>query len=140
MSGLKNLKGFSLYADATAAGYRPCKCCKPTSKHDIYLSLPIYSKKRYGDGIQTLIDACEANSYEYTQDGNKFTFETPVGIWRLDTARSPYRIQHINTAMSPNNRTTFHNQPRLFYSLTDVFSYVKRHDDHLIAASMSGTA
>ena len=55
MSGLKNLKGFSLYADATAAGYRPCKCCKPTSKHDIYLSLPIYSKKRYGDGIRRVI-------------------------------------------------------------------------------------
>ena len=140
MVGLTHLKGFSLYADATSAGYRPCKCCKPTSKHDINVSLPIYSKKRYGDGVQALIDACEAHAYEYKQDGSRFTFETPVGIWRLDTTRTPYRIQHINTAMNPNNRITFHNQPRLFYSLKDVFDYVKRHDDHLLAASMGGTA
>ena len=140
MSGLANLKGFSLYANAVAAGYRPCKCCKPTFKHDIYLSLPIYSKKRFGDGVQTLIDACEANSYKYRQDGNSFTFETPVGIWRLDILRTPYRIQHINTAMDPSNRIAFHNQPRLFHSLKDVFDYVKRHDDHILAVSMGGTA
>ena len=140
MVGLTHLKGFSLYADATSAGYRPCKCCKPTSKHDINVSLPIYSKKRYGDGVQALIDACESHAYEYKQDGSRFTFETPVGIWRLDTTRTPYRIQHINTAMNPNNRITFHNQPRLFYSLKDVFDYVKRHDDHLLAVSMGGTA
>jgi hypothetical protein len=102
--------------------------------------LPIYSKKRYGDGVQALIDACESHAYEYKQDGSRFTFETPVGIWRLDTTRTPYRIQHINTAMNPNNRITFHNQPRLFYSLKDVFDYVKRHDDHIMAAAMGGTA
>jgi methylphosphotriester-DNA--protein-cysteine methyltransferase len=140
MSGLTNLKGFSLYADAMAAGYRPCKCCKPTPKHDIYISLPIYSKKRYGDGVHALIEGCVANSYEYSQEGARFTFETPVGIWRIDTARAPYRLQHINTAMSPNNRTEFHSQPRIFHSLTDAFSYIKRHDDHIMMQPTSDPA
>ena len=140
MSGLTNLKGFSLHSDAMAAGYRPCKCCKPTPKHDIYLSLPIYSKKRFGEGVQVLIDACNANSYEYSQDGSQFMLETPVGIWKINTANSPYRLKHINTAMTPDNRTDFHSQPRIFHSLQDVFSYIKRHDDNILMHTMVGSA
>ena len=140
MSGLTNLRGFSLHSDAMVAGYRPCKCCKPTPKHDIYLSLPIYSKKRTEEGVQVLVDACKSNSYTYNQEGCHFTLETPVGIWRINTANTPYSLKHINTAMTPDNRTEFHRQPRIFHSLQDVFSYIKRHDDALLTHSMVGSA
>ena len=140
MSGLTNLNGFSQFSHAQSAGYRPCKCCKPTPKHDIHLSLPIYTKMRYGEDAQTLIDGCLANSYEYKQDGNQFTLETPVGIWKIDIAKKPYRMDHINTAINPDNRTSFHHQPRIFLSLKDAFFYIKRHDDCLITQATNGTA
>ena len=63
--------------------------------------------------------------------------------------RHPYDIsggEQQRTALAkvlltqPDNRITFHNQPRLFYSLKDVFDYVKRHDDHILAVPMGGTA
>ena len=140
MAGLTNLKGFSLYTEAMHAGYRPCRCCRPTPKHDIHLSLPIYSKKRYGDGVEVLVNACRVNAYEYIQEGSQFTLETPVGIWRINTSASPYRLHHINTAMTPENRTNFHRQPRLFYSLKDTFAYIKRHDDTLLMHATAGSA
>lgn len=140
MSGLTNLKGFSLYNEAMSSGYRPCKCCRPSPKHDIHVSLPIYSKRRFGEGIEVLVDACKENSYEYSQEGCQFTLETPVGIWRINTANSPYKLHHINTAMTPENRTNFHRQPRIFYSLKDTFVYIKRHDDTILMHSMVGSA
>lgn len=57
--------------------------------------------------------------------------ETEVGIWRINTASSPYRLDHINLTMTPDNRTEFHRQPRLFLSLRDAFYYIKRHDEGL---------
>lgn len=140
MAGLSNLRGFSLHSDAMAAGYRPCKCCKPTPKHDIHLSMPIYSRKRIGESVDMLVAACKANSYEYSQEGGQFTLETPVGIWKINTTNSPYRLHHINTAMTPDNRTNFHRQPRIFYSLQDTISYIKRHDDAIIMHSIVGSA
>lgn len=140
MSGLSNLKGFSLYGEAVSSGYRPCKCCRPSPKHNIHLSVPIYSKRRFGEGIEVLIEACKENSYEYTQEGCLFTIETPVGIWRINTAKTPYGLHHINRAMTPDNRTNFHKQPRIFYSLKDTFAYIKRHDDTILMHSMVGSA
>ena len=44
---------------------------------------------------------------------------------------TPYRLDHINLTKTPDNRTVFHRQPRLFLSLRDAFYYIKRHDDGL---------
>ena len=57
--------------------------------------------------------------------------ETDVGIWRVNMHNSPYRLDHINLTKTPDNRTVFHRQPRLFLSLRDAFYYIKRHDDGL---------
>lgn len=131
MSGLTNLRGFSLYSEAMSSGYRPCKCCRPTTKHDIHLSLPIYSRRRFGEGLEVLIEACKANSYKYNQEECQFILETPAGIWRINTTTAPYRVQHINKVKTPGNRKNFHHQPRIFHSFQDVFSYIKRHDEKL---------
>ena len=34
------------FQDAVFAGYTPCRHCKPTAKHDVTVSTPIYSRPR----------------------------------------------------------------------------------------------
>lgn len=140
LSGLTNLQGFSQYDEAIAKGYRPCKCCKPSKKHDANISLPIYSEERYGESRHVLTKNCDNNGYTYTDSGTTFTMETPVGIWKIFMNRKPYRLEHINLVSTPDNRTKFHEQPRIFHSLQDTFSYIKRHDLNLMAKSSKGTA
>ena len=131
LSGISNVEGFAWYKDATRAGYRPCKCCKPDPKHDVVVSLPIYSSERRGESASAIRVLCERFGYKYRTD-EKYTYvETEVGIWRIDTANTPYRLDHINLISTPDNRTNFHRQPRLFLSLRDVVYYIKRHDESL---------
>ncbi len=54
LHGISELQGFSLYNDATRAGYRPCRHCHPTPKQDITLSIPITSKRRKNESIEEL--------------------------------------------------------------------------------------
>ena len=131
LSGLPNVEGFARYDDARRFGYHPCKCCKPDPKYDIAVSLPIYSADRKGESARTLEDLCLRYGYGYWEDTGVSYVKSPVGIWKIGTNASPYRIDHINLVKTPDNRTDFHRQPRLFLSLRDVFYYIKRHDDHL---------
>ena len=131
LSGITNVEGFPWYKDATRAGYRPCKCCKPDPKYDVVVSLPIYSTKRYGETTCMLKNLCNRFGYKYWEDAGMSYMETEVGIWKVNTNTSPYRLDHINLAMDPDNRTDFHRQPRLFLSLRDAFYYIKRHDEGL---------
>lgn len=131
LSGITNVEGFAQYADATRAGYHPCKCCKPTEKYDVAVSLPIYSTKRYGESTNLLKNLCNQFGYRYWEDSGLSYMETDVGIWRVNMHNSPYRLDHINLTKTPDNRTVFHRQPRLFLSLRDAFYYIKRHDDGL---------
>lgn len=133
MSGLTGLKGFTRYSDATRAGFAPCKCCKPTPKMDSAVSIPMFSKKRENDSPDVLKDACTQNGYSFFYAAPFFTFETPVGIWRVKTDNKPYSLHHINLTMTPNNREDFHKQPKIFLSLIDAFSYIQRHDQALMA-------
>lgn len=131
VSNLKNLQGFSVFDDACRAGYRPCKHCKPSCKHDIVVSLPIYTVERSEASPNMLNDFCSQNGLMCREDGDLFYVETSVGIWRLDISKSPYRLEHINLLKTPDNRTRFHNQPRIFLSPLDAVYYIKRHDECL---------
>ena len=128
LSGLNNIKGFGMYHEANRAGYRPCKCCKPTSKHDILVSLPIYSTERFNESIDDLKKLSAQANIQYWEDSGLCYMKTNVGIWRVNTNHTPYRLEHINLIKTPHNRTEFHRQPRLFLSLADVIRYIKRHD------------
>ena len=127
--GLQNLDGFSLYADACKAGYRPCKRCKPTDKYDVKVFLPIYTKQR-DEYISEIVNLCSENSYECRTEDKMLYIKTNVSIWRLDMSQSPYRLAHINLTKS-KDKADFHEQGRLFLSMTDAFYYIKRHDDGL---------
>ena len=131
VSSLRNLRGFSTFRHAMNAGYRPCRHCRPNPKHDAEISLPIYSKQQTGDSVLRLTDACALAGYAAELQDDVLTIETPVGIWRLQTQNTPYRLEHINLVREAENRTKFHRQPRLFLSLLDVYHYIKRHDDTL---------
>lgn len=128
LSGLNNIRGFSMYYEANRAGYRPCKCCKPTAKHDILVSLPIYSTERVNESVGELKKLCLQSRIQYWEDSGLSYIKTAVGIWRVNTNHTPYRLEHINLLKNPNNHTEFHRQPRLFLSLADVVRYIKRHD------------
>ena len=78
-----------------------------------------------------LKNLCNRFGYKYWEDAGMSYMETEVGIWKVNTNASPYRLDHINLAMDPENRTEFHRQPRLFLSLRDAFYYIKRHDEGL---------
>lgn len=133
MKGLKGLKGFSKYSEAIRSGYTPCKCCKPTAKMDVAVSIPLSSKERDGESPVVLEDVCKKNGYAFSHNESLFTLETPVGIWRINISTKPYSIHHINLAMTPNNRSNFHRQPKMFLSLADAITYIQKHDEALIS-------
>ena len=137
LSGLPNMEGFPLYKDAVQAGYLPCKCCKPTEKHNAVISLPIRTARRYGESVDTLKRLCKRFGYPYAENSGLSYIETKVGIWRVDPIAAPYRLEHINRVVTPDNTTEFHRQPRLFLSLQDMFYYIKRHDEGLGANQSS---
>lgn len=130
-ANLKSIEGFSTYESACNAGYKPCRYCKPSDKHNVELSLPIYTTERKDESISALIDFCQANDYVYSENGEYIYVETRVGIWRMKPNKSPYKLEHINLVKTPNNREIFHQQPRLFLSMTDALYYIKRHDEAL---------
>ena len=131
ISNIQNLEGFSLYADACRAGYMPCKRCKPTDKHNITVSLPIYTRQREEETIGQVIRFCKQNGYDYSEENNFCYIKTGAGIWRLDISQSPYRLEHFNRIKQDEGQPQFHEQGKLFLSITDAVYYIKRHDDGL---------
>lgn len=128
LNKVSNIKGFALYEDAVQMGYRPCRQCKPTPKHNLELSFPFFSKERPGEHVGSIAALCSIVGYQYTELDGCFQIETPKGIWRVYTDSAPYRVEHINKRTTPGNTTEFHVQPRIFLSLIDVYLYIKRHD------------
>lgn len=128
LNGVSNIKGFSRYEEAVQMGYRPCRQCKPTPKHNLELSFPFFSKERPGEHVGSIKTLCNIVGYQCTELGGGLQIETPKGIWRVYTDSTPYRVEHINKRSTPGNTTEFHVQPRIFLSLTDVYMYIKRHD------------
>ena len=129
LDSLSNLKGFGRYEDAVRAGYRPCRQCKPTPKHNMEISLPIYSRERGYETTGLLRGLCEDRGFPCSEDEKGFRIETPKGIWWIHTAAAPYRLEHINKIYSSGDMARSHIQPRIFLSLSDAFRYIKKHDE-----------
>ena len=132
LSGLSDLTGFSHYRDAMRGDHTPCKICKPSPKHDVEVSIPLFSRKRPKEKIADLIAICEKNEYLYGIEPPYFDVETPVGKWRIHTAHKPVALLHKNLVFIQGADDGYHKQPRLFLSLTDALLYIKRHDDKLL--------
>lgn len=128
---ISGLRGYARYHDAIRAGLTPCKLCKPTSKHDIRVSVPIYHKERQGESAETLDRLCDAQGYRHRFEAPDYYIETAVGKWRLDTRTHPVDVYHINLVTSPD-AVLYHKQHRLFLSLADTFEYIRRHDSSLM--------
>ena len=104
------------------------KYSKPSPKHNLEISMPIYSKEQPAESVEVLIELCQENGFSSEHQRNTVLIETTKGIWRIHTDASPYRLEHINKIYGVNNRTEFHTQPKIFLSLIDAFVYIKRHD------------
>lgn len=128
LNSLSHFRGFALYEDAVRAGCQPCRQCKPTAKHDMTLSFPIYSQDRGAEPLEKLEECCQKNDFQYTRESSIIQIETSRGIWRVHTNAKPYTLEHINKLYGVNENTDFHVQPRIFLSLEDVLTYIKKHD------------
>lgn len=124
------LRGFRHYQNAIDAGYKPCRQCKPTAKYDVVYSIPITSRERRDESVDTLVQLCTQRNLPFAHDERYFTLETGVGRWRIDMHTLPVHLEHINLVRKPI-ATEYHVQPRLFLSLRDTFRYIVKHDKTL---------
>ena len=127
---LSNLRGFATYKEAVSTGYTPCRKCKPTTKHDVKVSIPITNQVRPDEKIEDLETLCREAGYSHHRDGPYLYLETPVGKWRIHVSESPVKLDHINLVKTPKINQ-YHEQPRIFLSFLDAFQYIKRHDKKL---------
>ncbi len=132
---LTNLKGFSTYRDARGCNLTPCRICKPTAKHDAMLSIPITNKIRTDESFCCLKDKAEKAGFEYKKAEDFVAIATPAGKWRIYYKKIPIRVEHINLVYG--EAVEYHEQPRRFLSFSDAFSYIKRHDEHLLERGVS---
>ena len=129
LNSLSNIKGFKHYQQAIGAGFKPCKHCKPSAKHDVDISIPIGNMKRENDTVENLIELCIKHGFTYEEKNAQFIITTQVGKWSINTQISPIQVEHMNLVV---NDGEFHRQPRLFLSLIDTFFYIERHDKTLM--------
>ena len=132
LNHVSDLRGFARYQDAISAGLRPCKMCKPSNKDDLIVSVPFQQQARGKEDPSILTNLCERYGFQHLYKAPEYFIETPVGKWRLITNTVPVDVFHINLVKTPDNRTNYHKQHRLFLSLTDTFDYIRRHDHSLM--------
>ena len=130
LSGIRGIIGFRTFEAATAAGYTPCKICKPDKKHNVSLSIPVTSKERADEKVLDLYTHCAAYGYACSQDDKYFYVKTPVGKWKIRLFVKPIRLKHINL-VTGGQTDEYHDQPRIFLSLTDAILYIHKHDKSL---------
>lgn len=127
---LSNLHGYRTYQEALNSGHTPCKICKPTAKHDVLLSVPITDRQRDTESVTEIEEMCKESGFTCEYDEDFFYLETLVGKWKIDLNSYPVRLYHINLVVDARTEE-YHEQPRVFLSLTDTFLYIKRHDESL---------
>lgn len=137
LKDISNLRGFGTYKDAIRAGFTPCRHCKPTSKHDVKVSIPFTNRVRLDENLSDIKTMCEEAGYTFNQEADLIYIETPVGKWKIKTSRVPVKLEHINLATNPGCKK-YHDQPRIFLSFIDTFDYIKRHDEKLIREKEEG--
>lgn len=137
LNEISNLRGFGTYKEAIHAGYTPCRQCKPTSKHDVKVSIPFTNRVRLDENLLDIKTMCEDAGYLFNQETEYIYIETPVGKWKIKTSKVPVKLEHINLATNPGCKT-YHDQPRIFLSFIDTFDYIKRHDEKLLREKEEG--
>ena len=127
---LSNLYGYRTYQEALNSGHTPCKKCKPSSKNDVVLSIPITDRQRDSESVSEIEAMCKNSGFTCEYDEDFFYLDTLVGRWKIDLNSYPVRLYHINLLVDARTEE-YHTQPRVFLSLTDTFLYIKRHDASL---------
>lgn len=125
---MTQLRGYARYSDAIRAGLQPCRICKPTAKHDIIVSVPIYNRERKDESIEELMALCASKGLRCTMKDSLLIIETGKGYWRVDPHQRPFFIEHLHTDETAYPDAQMHWQPRMFLSLQDVISYIEKHD------------
>jgi hypothetical protein len=131
LAGLTHFHGFARYDEARHAGLTPCKLCKPTKKHDIVASVPIYQQQRQ-ECVEEIDAICFRRGWDYRREGSAYLIETPTGKWKMIIGTYPLEVYHINKVTTPFNTEYYHRQHRTFLSMTDTVEYIRRHDGRLM--------
>ncbi len=131
LHGLSNLEGFQTYEEAFSAGYRPCKTCRPSKKQDIKISIPITNEIHFEEKVSDIEKMCIDADFDFSCDSTYIYIQTPTGKWKINSVAYPVKVWHINMIRNPSE-TDYHEQPRRFLSLTDIFKYIERHDESLL--------
>ena len=132
LAGLTELKGYARYDYAVSKGLTPCKCCRPSRKHDLIITVPTGGKIRKEETSALLDSLCETYGYSYKKCDYLYYISTPVGKWRLHIEKRPVELWHINLVNARGSTDEYHKQPRLLLSLTDTFHYIHDHDKGLM--------
>lgn len=131
IKSLSEIQGFSTYEEAIRMGYKPCKQCKPSQKYNVTLSIPIDSKINENECMEDAIRLCKERNLSYSIEDEKIIhIETITGKWKLYSTSSPYRLEHLNIAWSPDE-TEYHEQHVAFLSITEAIKYIIKHDNRL---------
>lgn len=131
LKALSGITGFKTYGEAISAGFTPCKTCKPTKKFNVNLSIPMTSRERSDEKVLDLYTYCAAYGYPCSQDEEYFYVKTPVGKWKINLTSKPVRLRHINLVAN-GDKDEYHDQPRIFLSMTDAILYIRKHDNSLL--------
>ena len=130
LAGLTHIRGFGRFDEAKRYGLTPCKLCKPTQKHDIVASVPIYQQRRQ-ENLEEIDALCSRQGWQYCHKGSAYLIETPVGKWKMIPGTYPLQVYHVNKVKTPYNTEYYHRQHRTFLSMTDTVEYIRRHDGEL---------
>ena len=132
LAGLSGIRGYSRYQDAVKRGFVPCKQCRPTSKHDLPVTMYRDSRIREGENTEMLDALCDANGYRHQLCGPYYCISTPVGKWRIHETQRPVELWHVNLVNCRGSSEEYHRQPKLILSLQDTFHYIHDHDRALM--------
>lgn len=94
------------------------------------LSVPLSDRQRDTESVCEIEEMCKNSGFTCEYDEDFFYLETLVGKWKIDLNSYPVRLYHINLVVDAGTEE-YHEQPRVFLSLTDTFLYIKRHDANL---------
>lgn len=124
LNGLTALKGFETYQHAIRAGYQPCRECKPSKKYNMEISIPINTIERKEETLEEVLAICSRWGLEHDYRESILSIRTSAAEWEMDTTVLPVVIYH-----KPAGSNLFHEQHKMFMSLSDAVAYVAKHDN-----------
>jgi len=125
LQGIKNIRGFESYQQAIRAGYLPCRECKPNAKHNLQISMPFDTEVRKNETVETVLAYCTRMGLEHTYKEPIINIHTDLADWKINVTKNPVVIEH-----RPLSCNAYHQQHRMFLSMTDAIWYIRKHDNH----------